>query len=266
MKMNKPNISLYRLFLLFKRDFRESLRSSLVVAAAVLGVVLFLSVVGNFSSSGMDHNQTFLTFLFAGGFVFTAGCFREIHQRDKNTAWILLPASAFEKFLQRLISSTVLWIIFSIAVYTLCSYAAVILNKLLFGINTALFNPFSRQLYSGIPVYIINSSIFFLGAAHFRKMHFFKTIVSVFAILISLVIIAGLSARFVFSREIGEFFQYHLEMNFGSVNMSFADYNTGKTFKVIADVLEILYYALLAPLLWFVSYLKLKEVEVRDGI
>ena len=264
--MNEFMINPRRLLLLFKRDLKEGLKSSLVIAGSVFGVLFFLIFLGNFGRGGIDHNQTYLSFLFAGGFIFTSGCFREIHLREKNTAYLMLPASGFEKLLERLIASTLVWIAFSLAVYLVCSYTAVFLNNYLLGMHQPYFNPVSIELLRNFPVYIINSSIFFLGAVTFRKMNFFKTLISIFAFFITMAVITAILARFIFIREFNTFFQYHSDMQFSSINLSVMNTDFRETFSVLSAIINVIYYFLTAPFFWFVSYLKLKEIEVRDGI
>ncbi|MDX9802295.1 MAG: hypothetical protein RBT69_13275 [Spirochaetia bacterium] len=264
--MSRLKIKLYRIFLLFKREVREGLKSLIIASAAASGFLFFLIISDAFSITGIDHNRLYLLFLSAGGFIYTSSCFREIHQRDKNSVYLLLPASVFEKFLQRLITVTLIWIFFSLTLYLISSYAAALFIKYIFKMQIPLFNPFVSAIFKAFPVYIINSSLFFLGAIYFKKTHFFKTLLSLFAFFILTAIITTVMARLIFSSEINTVFEYHFEKNLDSMRFSLLDYNLDSMISVIFKSLRLIYYALLAPLFWFVSYLRLKEVEVRNGI
>ncbi len=259
MKMLKINP--YRIYLLFKRDFREDLKSLIIASAAVSVFIFFL-----INESAFEHTALYPLFLYTGGFVYTSACFREIHQRDRNSVYLLLPASVIEKFIHRLLTTTIVWILFSLVLYSISSFAAVISVNYAFNAGLPHFNPFSAEIFRTFPVYIINSSLFFLGSVYFRKMHFFKTLLSLFVFSVITVIIASVLARIIFSSDISIFFSYGFGKNFDLSDYSLIYVEFERIISVFVKTLRLLYFILIAPLFWFVSYLRLKEVQVRDGI
>ncbi|MCP5515144.1 MAG: hypothetical protein H7A26_06740 [Spirochaetales bacterium] len=259
MKMMK--ISPYRIYLLFKRDLRENMKSLIIASSAVSVFIFFL-----INESAFEHTALYPLFLYTGGFIYTSACFREIHQRDRNSVYLLLPASVIEKFIQRLVTTTIVWIVFSLVLYSISSFAAVFSVNYAFNAGLPHFNPFSSEIFRTFPVYIINSSLFFLGSVYFRKMHFFKTLLSLSAFFLLTLIIVSVFARFIFSRDISILFSSVFEKNFGLLDYSVIYLEFEKIFSVFIKTLRLLYFTAVAPLFWFVSYLRLKEVQVRDGI
>lgn len=265
--LSLKKFSLYRIMLLFRRDFMEASRSAAIIAAAVFGIVFFLVFISNFHGEKVDHSSLLQFFITMGGLIFTSMSFREIHLRDRNIAYLLLPASVEEKFAERLLSVTIAWCLFAIISYALCANAAVLINYLFFRNSDPVFyNPLSAEIITGLPYYIINSSVFFLGAVHFRKMHFLKTIISLFLFSAVFLALTALMARIIFSREAGLIADCSFSNGFESFELYFERGDYRQMAEAVLLALKVLYYALLAPFLWFAAYLKLREAEVRNGI
>ena len=89
-----------RLRLLIRGDLVAGYRSVLVVSGA-------LATYGGALRDGDFYRRYFGLALFVWGLVASSRAFRPLHDRTRNEAYILIPASALEKMLARLLAVTV---------------------------------------------------------------------------------------------------------------------------------------------------------------
>ena len=107
-------------------------------------------------------------------------------------------------------------------------------------------------------------SVFFLGAAWFRNLHWFKTVLSVSVIGIGL----GVLALFAFRIFFADFFIGLLvpaPSVFVAITKIFNS-NSVELIHTVSMVLRVLYFGLLAPFCWFVAWLCVKETQVSHGV
>ena len=166
-----------RLRLLIWGDLVAGYRSLLVVSSALAGVILVaaLATHGGAPHDGDFYRRCFGLALFVWGLVASSRAFRPLHDRTRNEAYLLIPASALEKTLARLLAVTVGLVAYLLVFIGLVSVVVDTLNLVLYGDRHAFFDPFDRTVWSSIFVYIILQSFYFLGGAWFRRAHFVKT-------------------------------------------------------------------------------------------
>ena len=98
-----------RLAALLRNDFLRVHRSVLLIfgTVAVLALVVSAASAADGSVGAGFYSALFIATLFAWGTVATSLSFTDLHGRGTNTAFLLLPASALEKTVSRLLLCTV---------------------------------------------------------------------------------------------------------------------------------------------------------------
>lgn len=258
-----------RLALLARRDFLMNGKTLLVSGiAAVCAIVLISFLNAANSPSPAFHRGLYGVFLFFGGLISTSLMFVEAHRKDANHAWLMLPASTLEKFISRLLYSSVGYVAASIVVYFLASVVSEVLNSVIVGSRHPVFNPFTEIEFMVVLRYLVIQSVFIYGSVLFRKSHFIKTVV---CIALALIAFGLLFAWFVNIRF--DVFHGQFSLSFGFPADAFrldlkSESQAGlKDFvETTKTVLGVLYWAVLAPLCWALAYLKLRKVQVNHGV
>lgn len=254
-----------RFFLLFKKDLIQGYKTLLITAAAVIGATFFLLLVSTPGEASQEvHMGLFIPMLWAGGLIFTSLVFKEAHSINLIHGWLMTPASRLEKYLQKLLMTTVFFIVALLAAFFVSTALNSLVYLLFFSQRPPLFNPFQSWVWINIGHYLIVQSIFFLGAIWFRKFNFVKTVLTINVLQTAIVIVLGLIAGLVYWTPIREAAQGNgfFFMEAGQImTMKFSQIN-----PMLITTAKIIYFGLFAPFFWFVSWLRMKEVEVKDGI
>jgi uncharacterized iron-regulated membrane protein len=102
---------------------------------------------------------------------------------------------------------------------------------------------------------LVAQSVFFLGAAWFRKLHYVKTVGTVKALAIALcalaIGIAWLSGAAMWAS--------------GNLRVD-GDGSLYRPLEWLADVARVVYFFVLPPFCWFVAWLRVTETQVSHGI
>jgi hypothetical protein len=245
-------LSMQRLAWVLRADVLRNYRSWLVATGTLTMVALVISVFGAYDRD-VGNEFYFVLFsvaLFGLGPLVTSQVFLDLHGRATNTALLLLPASALEKTLSRLLLATVGFVAYLAVLTTVLSWVLEAINALVFGVSRELYTPLEGA-WVILPHYLVVQGLFFLGAAWFRKLHFIKTLGSV------LLIACGLGA-------IGA----GIAWLFGSViwdeGIRINDFDT--PFDLLTNIAKIAYYFALPAFCWFVAWLRVTETQVSHGI
>ena len=248
--------SLNRFGLLLKASAVNKYRTWLITSAALAGVIFIASL---FSS---DHGQSFyvtlsIEILFIFGILMSAGSFKELHDKTLNQAYLLLPASSLEKTLAQLFIVTVGFILYLLVFISLTAVMVEVINFLLFGEEISLFNPFNRGLWTAIPGYLFLQSLFFLGAAWFKKLHLVKTILAISLTAIGLALIAAVNSWFFLE----PYSKHDLKTTLTPVLLPIFEANQhwlqwSFTLLLIAITIAC----------WTIAWQRVKEAQVSDGI
>jgi hypothetical protein len=247
-------LSLLRLSWLMQGDFRRSYRSVLVISGTVALVALIVSVMGAYDGVVGDgfYRVLFLAALFSWGTIGTSFCFNDLHGRATNSAFLLLPASALEKTLSRLIVYTIGSFVYLLVFTTVLSWIFEGINLATFEVRRELFSPFDRLVWSLLPHYVVAQGLFFLGAAWFRKAQFVKTVGAVALIVCGLSVVA-VGIAWLFGPSAGMRFEGGWE-------------NAYRPIEWLIEVSKWAYFVVLPPLCWFVAWLRVTETQVSHGI
>lgn len=254
-----------RLLLVMKKDFMEMKRSLIIYAltiVSIVGGIVLLQTLFTQSSNYGEANQYygfFNGFLFLGGAIFTSLLFSDdMFNRVRVHNFLMLPASQEEKFLSRALFSAILYPLSIIILFSITSLVVEFLLLIVVNDGVNVFNPFQKEVLLAIPSYFILSSLFFLGATYFKKTHFIKTAFTSWLILFSFAIIMIIFVRIILT-------PYFEQESFFYIRVSFLDtYNSIP--KIIEVVGKFIYYILLPLFFYFISYLRIKEVQATDAI
>lgn len=242
--------SLRRLGLLVRNDLVQDQRVLFIVSGIIAVLALFGpagAVYFEYTGAGF-YRTIFLIALFSFGTITTSMSFSDLHGRATSADFLLLPATSLEKTVARLLWGTVIVIVYLLLFTTVLSLLVEILKLAAFGGENVLFSPFDAVVWSVIPHYIVVQSLFFLGAAWFRRLNFIKTLLAL------VIIVAGLSA-----------FGVGVTWSLTEPEIRFE----GDYYVDFDWIVWPLYYTYLVGLplfCWFVAWLRVKETQVRHGV
>jgi hypothetical protein len=265
---------------LLLRDLAGGYRGVLIAMAAVAGTIIIISaltMLGVTMGSSVPYygNPTFygsffVELLFIGGFIVTSLAFREARQNGSAIFYLTLPASPFEKLASKLLSTSVGFALGSLVFFTATAAASDGINRLIFGTGHGFFNPFDRTVLDAVGVYLLTQSLFLLGSVWFRKLALVKTVLWTSLIVIGIVVVAAVFARFVLAEHFVWDRVQAGGVRIGGWSLNWSDaflksrfgpgsggYPGLMAFKTIG---EVLCYAM-APVCWLAAYFRLKEVE-----
>jgi hypothetical protein len=254
-----------RLFLLIQRDFLTHYRTIAIFTAAIAGFVIFTSTLSSAAQSGNNFHQVlFFLILYIGGFIFTSRAFRELFSSQKSYTYLTLPGSTLEKFVARLLLTSLIFTLGTLAVYLAIAAVSEGINKLLIGNTHQFLDPFSKKFLVAAAAYLVIQGVFLAGAVFFRKNAFIKTILSLMVLSILLLIIALIVARIVSPGYFGNIprtnFQLDTLSDLASL-LGMTEEGLLQLGRAIRIGLKILFWAVLAPFLWVISYLKFRRIE-----
>lgn len=271
-------LSATRLGRFLLKDLVEGYRPLVIAAGAVTGVLLLNYLLGPLSGGGLQRESELLASgaanptihiayfgmtLFIAGFIITSRAFVEVHIKNRNHDWLMLPASSLEKCLSRLLLTTIGVGIGMIVYFWLFSLLAAGLSTLLYGRAYPLFNPADREVGLLLANYLVLQSIFFAGAIYFRRAHFIKTVLAISAFVVALVLLTAVAMRAIVPRELLDLTAPNpLENLDFSAIAPFLQHAA----RVVSLIAKIFYWAVLAPLFWVFAYFRLTEVEVKNGV
>lgn len=247
-------LALHRLVLLLRAEVLRSQRTWLIAAGTAALVTLLLSSLGALDGEvgGVGFYRTvFITALFALGTLATSDSFADMHGRATNTAFLMLPASALEKTLVRLVLTTVGVIFFVLVLTTVLSWVIEGLNAVVFGMSRGFFAPWDRAAWTIVPHYLVAQGLFFLGAAWFRKLHYIKTVGTVLLIWFGLAVVAVTIAWIVGQPIWGGYLRFNA---------------LDTAFERLTQTAGLAYYFALPIFCWFVAWLRVSETQVSHGI
>lgn len=276
-------VSAKRLACIMKKDALETRRQALITIGAVFAAFLAIYLVSGFVvsrglgadtwqnlSPGRDpvlHWVLFSLLLFPGGFIVTSRAFYDVHNRVRNHDWFMLPASPVEKFAEKLLLTSFGYGVFVLLGYALFSVIAAGLSALFFKYSFELFNPLDRAVLLSLLNYVVAQSVFLLGAAYFRKNHFLKTVLAIAGLGLLFALCAAVIFRLVYGKffnglvptdELGALFE-----GLDAIQLGPRLERAGKVWMTIS---KAAYWGLLAPVLWVIAYLRIREAEVKDGV
>jgi len=250
--------------LLLRNEFLRGSKNILIIAGAVTGVLLIINVAsGNTADQWDFHSVFFPITLLIGGIIAASRSFSVLYNKQKGIEYLLLPASMFEKFVAKLIFSTVGYILMALAGYFIFSLIGSGLSFLAFGRGHGVFNPFTREVWQMIALYVATSSVVFFGSVYFKKLPLVKTILMLCGIAIGYAVLSAVIFRFLFWGFFDGFILVNDEM------MNLFRIQAGMSaqfmnfFENLYSVLKVIFWFIVPAFFWVLTFLRLRETEVR---
>ena len=261
--MMNRHFSFDRLALLLRADLMSRFRSLLIVSStlAVLMLLHGFWVASFFDPQRNIFDPWFIGLLLIWGPIMASYSFRELHDKAANEAYLLLPASALEKTVARLLLATLLFGAYVVVLLTAVSWLNAAICFLFVGVSVPTFSVADSASASLFANVLVGQSMFFLGAAWFRKSHLIRTSLALTLGLLAFLIVGVLMVRIVyydvFSGSFGEV-----------MSIDQAEYIRANSdlFAFLSRAVPILYFFVLPPFCWYVAWLRVKETQVSYGI
>jgi hypothetical protein len=239
-------------------EYRIWLIASAVTAGAMLLGAMY--AVPNLDHADPPYYRTaYFAALVILGTIQTSLSFRELHDKTQNTAFLLLPASALEKTLAPLLTTTIVLIAYLLVFTTAASLAIEGVNWLLYRRTNDLFNPLAPEVWAGLPRYLVLQSWFFLGAAWFRRAHYLKTLLAIMVAALALVpvgLLFALVAGFVTISSSG----LDVQENLQSWLLPSSDS------RLLHVSLTTLWLVVQPLFCWWLAWLRIRDTQVSDGV
>ena len=256
--MNKT-FSIKRFSRLFRKHTKEHYRNYMMSVAVLVGVMImggsFLVYMIDVQLDKNIQSFFFFSIMLLAGTIFTSTVFADLGERKKAIAWLVLPASHFEKYLVAWIYSFLLFII----VYTMIFYLALFISLNIQHLHThriVILNIFEKQILQMYLVFSFLHAIAFFGAVYFEKLHFIKTAFTFFISIAVLILINKGLLTALLGRTVDA------SPPFGYLR--FADTGQAVDIKISSQDNPYLLYLIiiLTFILWVGAYFRLKEKQV----
>jgi hypothetical protein len=201
--------------------------------------------------------------------VVTAFIFHDLNLPDKEIDYLMLPSSSLEKYLTKFLLTTIGFGLLAGLALSINTMQVNFLNGGRYPTNyDKIIVPDYWRYLQG---YLIIHSIFFFGSVYFRKMELAKVILTI----ISLMTIIYFFTQFL--REIGLVdlmkLKEYLAIGYSGFNDEQNQVPTiqsiTKLRSVYEDVESIskwMFSYLAPPFFWVLGFIRLREIEVKDGI
>lgn len=212
--------------------------------------------------------------------VVTSYSFMELNTSDRKIDYLMLPATITEKYFSKYIYTTFGFVLLSTLALSINTLFVNILNS---GINVEYYmdtyNSFKfgkaiRRInyWEYLHYYLIAHSILFFAAIYFVKMELPKMILTLVGIftgisLLSILLNAlGVVGNFAFARDTywGRILTPHIPSRM-QLSMQ-SGYEIAWFTKNVSDVITYIVMYILPFFFWILGFMRLKEIEVRDGV
>ena len=192
------------------------------------------------------HARFFPLALVVGGLLFTSKLFADLHDKPRAHAYLTLPISTLERWAVRLLVSTIGYAAAALVGYFLVTLLGAGVSQLTWGRSHGIFAP-DADAWRTVLAYLVSSSLFLFGAVYFRRWQAFKVILAISGLCLGLALLtAGLAWLVPGDLEI------------------FEQLVTGSSpfVKPIVVGAKILFWGIMGPLFWFLTYRRLSQAEV----
>jgi len=269
---------------LLTRDFASrQVRNLLIGVGAVAGALLVVQLLSTAGGTSWNFHEVFFPLcLFGIGAVLTSVSFSDLHMPRRSAAYLTIPASHAEKTAEKLLTTNVAFIIVMYVGYFLYSVLAALLSRILYGESFGLFNPWTLTVWNAVRTYFVVHSIILFGAVYFRRKNLIKTVLVLAVLGIGFSLLAALITYLVFGQTLQSM---HITMGpegyvdgtlrgvpFNALAIRDPDFlqSGAKRIATIARVgagaVQIFFWYIMAPALWVLTWLRLRETEVAYGV
>jgi hypothetical protein len=242
-----------RLGHLMRMELRKSIKGIFIALVVIFGVAftgfILDNVFNNYKVYDM-HQASYVFFLLLGGFILSSLAFNDLSSPLMRYNYLTLPASTFEKFLSLWLLTTIGWIIVFTFFFIMYSFFANSIASLFFRDVTFIgFAPLSNLPLIGIKYYLVIQGIFLVGAVNFRGFAFLKTLFTVMVI--------GIIGGIIFYIFMIDIANSNMECTMEKCNPM-----QEQSYRHVWQVIQWMFWWVLAPLCWVLTFFGLKDQEV----
>jgi hypothetical protein len=248
-------------------NYRLYFMSAVVLSVGLLVLLLFALSIMVSEAGGEIHTTSLYPFYIIGMYftaaLFTSMAFNELGNKPQSIDFLLLPASQFEKFLSVLLLTTVVYqIVYHLAFFVAGALALSFIRPFTaFHIVNDL-NEVDRHL--GWKHFIAGSfiiqAVFLLGASWMHKFSYIKTAFWLIIFCVAMGLVNNLFANILFNSHMAD---WKAAAPFLGVSVG-TRVNYNEFLMLPSSMQKALLFAaefLLAPVLWTLSYFRLKDEE-----
>lgn len=266
----KSNLNFARQMQLLKRDLTIYSKSLIIFMGAVL---LISMIIIYFLPSGLSLSLSYYPThsinvpVLIGLFSILIGfSFTDMDSSSKKTGYLLIPAAVFEKYINRLLSTLLGFLILALIIYIIDSLFVKMLNvsnPYNKGNAFDLFN-FDRQAFQYLKFYLLMHAVFFYGAVAFNRNSFLKTAVVCLALV---VIVIGLLKLLTWIFIPNVDVSIALRLDTSVFYYSEEAYKKFEAYRnMLGGIFGFIAFYITPPFLWVLGYFRLKEEEAANGI
>lgn len=246
---------------LFVKHTREHIRTYLMSLCVLLGVLVlagffFFFIIPDVTDAGFQEASYVIMLLIAGS-IFTSTIFQDFGDRARAIPALTLPASVFEKFLVGWLYSYVIFILVYTAVFYLAVSGLLAMKNWDSGKHDDFFSLWKGEVALAFVFFSVLHGVALFGAAHFRKLHFIKTGVIFFILLI-----LALVSNTLFVKAITGIPVIKMAIPFGFAHFYVNDRDYSAVVAGRGPLVDLGTLMAAAVLLWVAAYYKLKERQV----
>ncbi len=256
-----------RVLFLIRLSFIEQRKAVAIAAGATFAglLLVYLATLTGGRAWGF-HDGFFPLVLVFGGVIVTSLAFIDLHLPQKSQAYLMLPVSAAERVIERVLTTNLLFVLAVSLAYGLFSLVAAGLGELLIGRSHGLYLPLSGEGLEAVKNYALLHAVFLFGAVYFHRKNLLKTLLSLAVLGIAFALFTAFLAWVAFGdyREMaasGLFSGMAIDDGVVAAEMM----RLADLARITARVLHFSTYAV-TPILWVLTWLRLRETEVVHGV
>ena len=248
---NNKAFSAARAWYALRADLVQHSRALLVGAGSAAALILLIAVVtARNAHDAALHAGLFPLSLVVGGVLFTSSLFTDLHDKPRAHAYLTLPISTLERWLVRLLLSTLGVAAVAMAGYFLVALLGAGVSELIWGRSHGVFVP-GAEAWRAVLAYLVASSLYLFGAVYFRRWHAFKVVLTTSGLLVALTLLAAGVAWLLFPAV---FAALDRDVHLTAISPRLTE--------AVELGAKIFFWAVMGPLFWFLTYLRLRAAEV----
>ncbi len=271
----KKQFNLKRFLRTFWRELALNKTNILIMIASLTFISLLMNLISQrpsfpkLSRYGIDG---FPIVALVYCLIIASSSFSELNFADRKIDFLMLPSSVVEKYIVKFIYTTLGFFLLSISSVGL---SAILIESYyyLFPSGTLfrkLMHSYYYYNYNRIfQNYIMFHSIFFFGGIYFRKLELGKTFLTVSGTIATLGIYLSLLNILPFFKNVStpfDIMNVSMQINENS-DLSLKSWsNIFELNRTVKDIVIFCAYNILPIFLWVLSFLRLQENEVSDGV
>ncbi len=168
--------SWHRLMLFIRSDLLMNSTKIFTFGITIFVILLLYGLLYVDKLGAVNFYSQLFIFVLCGGFWSTSHAFSDLHDPHRKLSFLMLPASTLEKFLGRLILTSVGYVVGSILIFYISSLIIAGFSWIVFSKITPLFQPMHQDIVHYFAIYVFLHALFFLGAIYFKTSRLSKTI------------------------------------------------------------------------------------------